>query len=61
MQNLGDLPNRQKLVVVSLNCGRVWSLRDGNFAVHDLEIELIRDENSFIPRVFVGPDPGEGR
>jgi hypothetical protein len=33
---------------------------DGNLAVHDLEIKLVRNENSLIPRVFVGPHPREG-
>ena len=33
---------------------------DGNLAVHDLEVKLVRDEDSLVPRVFVGPHPGEG-
>ncbi len=33
---------------------------DGNFAVYDLEVELIRNEDSLIPRVLVGPHPREG-
>src|ERR1700733_1069668 len=33
---------------------------DGNLAVYDLEVELVRNEDSFVPRVFVGAHPGEG-
>jgi hypothetical protein len=33
---------------------------NGNLAVYDLEVEMVRDEDSFVPRIFVGPHPGEG-
>ena len=32
----------------------------GNFAVHHFQIELARNEDSFIVWVFIGPHPGKG-
>jgi hypothetical protein len=33
---------------------------DGNLAIHDFQIELVGNGNSFVPRVFVGPHPRKG-